>query len=216
MNEAAKRGSMRFHRPSGVLVYPALLLVAAVALSGCGLGRALGSSKLSPDEFNIVTKAPLVIPPDYSLKPPAPTEKTDDTDTSVDAQVALAGKGGTAGAAASPGERALVAQAGAEYADPLIRAVVDQEYAGLVDKSPDLTERLIFWSATPTPSVNAQVNAGAEAIRIEQQSGAKNQQRADTGAQASQPAASVPDEVEGQKKPTIGKSPHSRLLDGIF
>ena len=207
---------MRFDRLSSAQLLPALLLVAAVALSGCGLGRALGSSKLSPDEFNIVTKAPLVIPPDYSLKPPAPSEKSDETDTAADAQAALVGRGGSTAPATSPGERALIAQAGAEYADPLIRAVVDQEYAGLVDKSPDLTERLIFWSATPTPPVNAQVNAGSEAIRIEQQqAGAKNQQRADTGTQAAQPSGSVPDEVEGQKKPTIGKT-HSRLLDGIF
>jgi len=207
---------MRFDRLSSAQLLPALLLVAAVALTGCGLGRALGSAKLSPDEFNIVTKAPLVIPSDYSLKPPAPSEKSDETDTAADAQAALVGRGGSTAPATSPGERALIAQAGAEYADPLIRAVVDQEYAGLVDKSPDLTERLIFWSATPTPPVNAQVNAGSEAIRIEQQqAGAKNQQRADTGTQAAQPSGSVPDEVEGQKKPTIGKT-HSRLLDGIF
>jgi len=207
---------MRIDRLSSAQVLPALLLIAAIALSGCGLGKALGTSKLSPDEFNIVTKAPLVIPPDYSLKPPAPSEKSDETDTAADAQTALVGKGGANAHAVSPGERALIAQAGAEYADPLIRAVVDQEYAGLVDKSPDLTERLIFWSAAPTPPVNAQVNAGAESIRIEQQqSGAKNQQRADTGAQAAQPSGSIPDQVEGQKKPTIGKT-HSRLLDGIF
>ncbi|MFZ1990003.1 MAG: DUF3035 domain-containing protein [Alphaproteobacteria bacterium] len=207
---------MRFDRLSSALLLPALLLLGAALLSGCGLGRALGSAKVSPDEFNIVTKAPLVIPPDYSLKPPAPSEKNDEADTAADAQSALVGKGGASTQAASPGERALVAQAGAEYADPLIRAVIDQEYAGLVDKSPDLTERLIFWTATPTPTVNAQVNAGAESIRIErQQSGAKNQQRADTSAQAAQPSSSVPDQVEGQKKPTIGKT-HSRLLDGIF
>jgi hypothetical protein len=207
---------MRSNRFLSRQALPALLLLAAALLSGCGLGRALGSSKLSPDEFNIVTKAPLVIPPDYALKPPAPSEKTDEADTAADAQAALVGKRGATTPATSPGERALIAQAGAEYADPLIRAVVDQEYAGLVDKSPDLTDRLIFWSRSSAPSVNAQVNAGAESIRIEQQqSGAKNQQRADTGAQAPQPSGSVPDQVEGQKKPTIGKT-HSRLLDGIF
>ena len=205
---------MRLHRISHALIVPAALLLTAAALSGCGLGRALGSSKLAPDEFNIVTKAPLVVPPDYSLKPPAPSEKTDDTDTTADAQAALAGKPGDATHAISPGERALIAQAGAEYADPLIRAVVDQEYAGLVDKTPDLSERLIFWGRSSKPVLNAQVNAGAESIRIEQQqSGAKNQQRAETGTQAA--SGTTVDQVEGQKAPTIGKT-HSRLLDGIF
>jgi len=207
---------MRINRLLSSQALPALLLFLAIGVSGCGLGRALGGSKLSPDEFNIVTRAPLVIPPDYSLKPPAPTEKSDETDTMAEAQTALVGKGDTAGHSISPGEEALLQQAGAEYADPLIRQVVDQDYAGLSDKSPDLADRLIFWDH-PRPTVDATINPGAEEIRMEEaQSGTKTQQRAETG-EAKQPnsTGSVPDQVEGQDKPTIGKT-HSRLLDGIF
>ncbi len=29
-------------------------------------------NKVTPDEFRVVTKAPLVVPPDYALRPPAP------------------------------------------------------------------------------------------------------------------------------------------------
>ncbi len=208
---------MRLTRLLSGQALPVLLLLAATGLSGCGLGRALSGNKSSPDEFKIVTKAPLVIPPDYSLKPPAPSEKSDETDTMAEAQNALLGKTSAGGYAESPGEQALLAQAGAQYADPLIRSVIDQEYAGLVDKSQDLADRLIFWDH-PQARADAQVNPGAEAIRIEEaQSGAKNQQRAETSAKTAQPASSgaAPDQIEGQQKPTIGKT-HSRLLDGIF
>jgi len=48
-------------------------LVATVGLAGCNSTRsALGMTKVTPDEFRVVTKAPLVVPPDYSLRPPAP------------------------------------------------------------------------------------------------------------------------------------------------
>ena len=42
------------------------VVAAASAASGCGtLGKSLGSSKTAPDEFRVVTKAPLALPPDY-------------------------------------------------------------------------------------------------------------------------------------------------------
>jgi Protein of unknown function (DUF3035) len=201
-------------------ILPAVLAVTAVVLCGCGIGRALGTAKVSPDEFSITTKAPLILPPDYSLKPPpSNADKPDQTDTAADAQRALVGDSGAPEASESPGERALIAAAGAEYADPMIRAVVDQEYAGLADKAPDLADRLIFWDRAPAPVVNAQVNPGAESARIEQQQASgKTEQRVDssaTPAPTPPPGGAVPDKVPGQKPPTIGNK-HSHLLDGIF
>src|SRR5512143_1277174 len=44
----------------------------AAGLTGCDtLRNAAGEGKDSPDEFAVVTKAPLVIPPDFNLHPPA-------------------------------------------------------------------------------------------------------------------------------------------------
>ena len=49
------------------------LSLAATALSGCdNLRQAAGLNKKSPDEFAVTTKAPLVIPPDFNLRPPMP------------------------------------------------------------------------------------------------------------------------------------------------
>ncbi|HUG45430.1 MAG TPA: DUF3035 domain-containing protein [Sphingomicrobium sp.] len=44
-----------------------LLLIPVIALGGCQL---LGRST-SPDEFAVARNAPLIIPPDYTLAPPA-------------------------------------------------------------------------------------------------------------------------------------------------
>lgn len=55
----------------GALAGIALLL----SLGACsGIGNALGFSKRPPDEFEVLAKAPLVVPPDYNLRPPAEEE----------------------------------------------------------------------------------------------------------------------------------------------
>ena len=45
----------------------AILLVAAVATSGCA---SLTGKRRAPDEFQVARNAPLIIPPDFSLAPP--------------------------------------------------------------------------------------------------------------------------------------------------
>ena len=45
--------------------------VAALTVTGCSsIGAATGIQKKTPDEFNVVTKAPLVVPPEFGLRPP--------------------------------------------------------------------------------------------------------------------------------------------------
>src|SRR5690625_1857234 len=46
----------------------------ALALSACGdnVRRSLGLTKQSPDEFRVVSRAPLSVPPSFNLRPPAP------------------------------------------------------------------------------------------------------------------------------------------------
>ena len=59
----AKDMTMRYTR-----VLLAGLLLGAMGLEGCSsTSRALGLAKVTPDEFRVVTKAPLILPPDYSL-----------------------------------------------------------------------------------------------------------------------------------------------------
>src|SRR3569833_1981123 len=68
-----------------------VLLACAAVLSGCSMVRNMaGLQKKSPDEFAVTTKAPLVIPPDFNLRPPVPgAPPTNTLDPSSNAELAL-------------------------------------------------------------------------------------------------------------------------------
>lgn len=166
-------------RVNQVLV--ATALVAAVGLAGCSsTKRALGMTKVTPDEFRIVTKAPLVVPPDYSLRPPAPGEpRPQELQPESAARTALLGQ--REGEARSDGEKLLVAKAGAEKADPLIRYVVDDEFGDVAHKDKSFADKVMFWrsdkSATPAAAQDntaAPVNAESEAERLKKLTGGKD------------------------------------------
>ena len=47
------------------------LVGGALVTTGCAsMSRTLGMEKTTPNEFNILTKPPLVVPPEYNLRPP--------------------------------------------------------------------------------------------------------------------------------------------------
>src|SRR5690242_11206834 len=49
------------------------VVAAALALGACqSTKRALGLTKNTPDEFAVVSHGPLVMPPDFNLRPPVP------------------------------------------------------------------------------------------------------------------------------------------------
>src|SRR5579872_4700062 len=64
---------------------------APMLLAGCdSLREAAGLTKQSPDEFAVVTKAPLIIPPDFNLHPPTPgAAPLNQQDPTGEAQTAL-------------------------------------------------------------------------------------------------------------------------------
>ena len=142
----------------------ALAGLALVALSGCqSLRDAAGLTKQSPDEFAVVTKAPLIIPPDFNLKPPtpgaAPLNQQDPTDA---AQTALFTTDTTAIAASLPGsytagERMLLANAGAQKADPAIRAELQSDARAMQGADDSFTDRVINGTTTPVTNQSLQV-----------------------------------------------------------
>jgi hypothetical protein len=140
---------------SDTLLRLAVLGAVLVALSGCdSLRREAGMTKQSPDEFAVVTKAPLIIPPDFNLHPPAPgappLNQEGPTDTaqtalfnSSDPQTVAAGMGGNL----TLGERMLLANAGVQNADPAIRAELQADgrnSAAAADQS--FTDRVLSGS----------------------------------------------------------------------
>lgn len=119
---------------------------AAVALvsTGCtSTSRALGLEKSAPNEFNILTKAPLIVPPEYNLRPPAVgASSAENNYTQRTAREALLGD--IDDAEPSQGEIALMAKAGVNRSNPEIRLELDG--ANSVErKSVGFTNRVLFW-----------------------------------------------------------------------
>ncbi|HEX5264720.1 MAG TPA: DUF3035 domain-containing protein [Phenylobacterium sp.] len=162
-------------------VIVASALIAAAGLAGCQSTRdALGMTKVTPDEFRVVTKAPLVVPPDFALRPPAPGKpRPQELQPESAARTALLGA--REGEARSDGEKLLVAKAGAEKADPLIRYVVDDEFGDVAHKDKSFADRVMFWradkKATAPTAVGADqstpIDPAAEDARIAALTGGK-------------------------------------------
>jgi hypothetical protein len=127
---------------------------AALALGGCSSGapQPLGMTQGSPDERMAVAHAPLTLPPDYNVRPPEPGAASPQGGTTAgQAQMPLsADYGGSAtgdtasGQAQSPGEVALLQNAGAAGIDPGIRDQIDTETSALVERDPTLISRLVL------------------------------------------------------------------------
>lgn len=105
-------------------------LVATVAsLSACGSSGIFNRDR--PDEMAVSRQAPLVIPPDFALVPPAPgAAPTVTTDSSRQAMEAMFG----GPAARSASETATLSEAGRDTALPGIRSSAGDPQTNLVDK----------------------------------------------------------------------------------
>jgi len=151
------------------LIAPASILV---LLAGCGdtsLSRTFGLVRDTPDEFTVVTRAPLSMPPDYSLRPPQPgAPRPQELSDRAQAESALAPEallGGTR-AGVSPGQAALIRDAGGG-APSDIRQRVDQE-ARLSTGDDGFIDKLLYWRKGD--SQKAVVDPALEAKRLQQNS----------------------------------------------
>ena len=150
---------------------------AALAVSACGsLKQGIGLTKVVPDEFVTVSTAPLTVPPEYGLRPPAPGQPRPQelAPESAARQILL---GQRQAVTRTAGEQVLVAQAGAEQADPLARYVVDDEFGDIAHKDESFADRLMFWrkdqpstqAPTTRQTANGQttIDATTEAARLQ-------------------------------------------------
>jgi hypothetical protein len=144
----------------------------AVLLSGCAdssLSRTFGLTRDTPDEFTVVTRAPLSMPPDYTLRPPQPgTLRPQDVSDRALAESALVPEAalGSAPTGVSPGQAALVRDAGGG-APADIRQRVDQE-ARLASSDDSFVDKLLYWRKPETQKVV--VDAPKETQRLQQDS----------------------------------------------
>jgi hypothetical protein len=152
---------------------PARLLLGCTILSlaGCGsdkLARTFGLTRDAPDEYTVTTRAPLSMPPDYNLRPPRPgaprPQEQSERQQAEEALVPALALNAPASGAASPGQSALMAQAGpAAPAD--IRRKVDAD--ARTDSSNDgFVDKLLYWRKPDTH--NTQVDPTKESQRLRQ------------------------------------------------
>ena len=89
------------------------MVAATLAMTACSgtVQERLGLSRRSPDEFQVVRRQPLVVPPEYRLPAPGtPSPAQQERDVSADAQATLfAGIPRAAPTGPSPGEEVLLA-----------------------------------------------------------------------------------------------------------
>jgi hypothetical protein len=156
----------------GNLLRGCVLLGVACALSSCDTIRdAAGLNKSPPDEFAVVTKAPLIIPPDYNLHPPKPgAPPLNQVAPTTAAQEALYSSDPNAIANSITGdysqaEKLLLANSGGAVASPSIRRTIAADNTKAEDANSSLTDRLLFGDSADT-SADKPVDASAEQARL--------------------------------------------------
>ncbi|HME21319.1 MAG TPA: DUF3035 domain-containing protein [Acetobacteraceae bacterium] len=159
------------------------LAAGAAVLAGCNsdqLSRTLGFVHDAPDEFTVTTRAPLAMPPSFTLPPPSPgvgrpQEQSVRTQAELALVPAMTLSAPTEGS--SPGQQALVQAAGPPVT-PAIRAEVDQE-AKLDRPSESLTSKLMFWRKPQPPGIVVDPEKEAQRLRENAALG-QNQDTGDT------------------------------------
>lgn len=149
----------------------ALGLLLTLSLSGCGeTKRALGFEKTPPDEFQVVQRAPLTLPPDFALRPPSPgASRPQESTTREQARQVLTGTRQVTPIATqgrSTGDVALLKRAGAENIQPDIRSLVNKESQALAEADKTFGDKIVFWRK-PEPAGEI-LNPSLESQRLRQ------------------------------------------------
>ena len=182
------------------------LALASMSLCGCySFREAIGMEKNVPDEFAVVARAPLAVPPDFAMRPPQPgappTQEVQPQDRARSA-VFHAGQQGALPAAAgdrSNGEGTFLHEAGADSSDPQIRQEITHDREVAPDDERSFADELLFWRPTPPLKSDQPVDANKEAERIKQ-------------AQAQGKGAAAAAQTTGPA-PTIERKSSTSILD---
>ena len=178
-----------FCKDNQVIFRTLFLMLLMVGLMSCdSIKEKTGLTKQSPDEFTVITKAPLIMPPKFSLRPPRPGAKQlkviQPGERARKALFAGASRNrNTADKAKTMGRNALIGaalpkntaqvkgselklleKAGVDGANSSIRQIVNKETSILAEKNSSIADRLIFWQEKqPDGTI---VDAGKESKRL--------------------------------------------------
>jgi len=149
----------------------AITLLAATLLSGCdGVKRQLGVGRNSPDEFAVVKRAPLTLPPEYSLRPPSGDFLPPASEVTQQARSVLMGNTAAAKTEGGTAEQSFLARTGAVQADPDIRTAINRDNGYIALQSRTVADKLLFWEEKDgdlSKAPSSIVDAKAEAERLQ-------------------------------------------------
>jgi hypothetical protein len=126
-------GDKRDFARRGPFLLVVALLCSTSLLAGCGFRQLIGLDRTGPDEFAVESRAPLTIPPDFDLRPPAPG-------TGRPQEVSAANKAKTAIDNAGPGDPGKQAPGTLHYPGTQIdpdSQIADQSLAAKLLQSAD-------------------------------------------------------------------------------
>ncbi len=116
------------------------------ALAGCGdaLSEAFGFKKQVPDEFVVVTRPPLVLPPEYNLRPPGENDKRPPVISGTDLARSIAFPQSAGATEVNTTEADVLAKASDDkpYGDG-IREQIENERQGTASETPEIIEQLV-------------------------------------------------------------------------
>jgi len=161
---------MATSRFRGQLLAVSVLTGCSLLLAACDsstdLSRTFGFSRDAPDEFSVTTRAPLSMPPDFSLRPPRPgaprpmeESESRQAETALVPQAALTVGQGTE----SAGQEALVQEAGPPVTNA-IRAQVDAD-ARIDQANNGFVDRLLFWQRSSPQGIVVDPQKEAQRLR---------------------------------------------------
>lgn len=155
--------------------------VLAVGLGACsGTKETLGLTKTVPDEFKVVKRAPLAMPPEYNLRPPrAGAPRPQEQTMSEEARQTVFGMTKPAKTqSSSSAEDTFLKQAGADTIDPNIREKVSADLADLKEEEQPIGTRLLGIGGDGEADADV-VDAIAESKRIQAEKKAAETQSLD-------------------------------------
>lgn len=170
----------------------ALMLISVLMLSACSGGDGLIGGKNAPDEFEVVIRPPLTLPPNFTLRPNDDNDAASANLANAQAGVSAIGQSqsllGTNNSANASSFEELF---GTDQIIPNIRNIIDEETLGIqIDRRVPLEQ--IFGGQ---PEVGPDLDAAAEAYRI-RQAIKDGQPLTDTPTFANDPLDNIPLTIE--------------------
>ncbi len=156
-----------------VMINRKFLILCAVSssfliLGGCtNVRNSLGLEKEAPDEFAVITRAPLEIPSDLTLPPPQPgMPRPQETSVTQKAQEAVLGEKKAKSSERSEAESLLLQKTNANSSAPDIRATVNSETDDLAERNKPVVKKLLKLGGEKQESSATIIDAKKEYERI--------------------------------------------------